>query len=103
MADHDNNIEEEENDVLEFGEVIELIDEDGKEVKFTYEASLEVDGKEYVVLLPEEQSGENEDSEEVVILRVEKGENGEDGLESIEDEEEEEKVFQEFLKTYESE
>jgi uncharacterized protein YrzB (UPF0473 family) len=102
MSNLEKNAEE-ENDLLEFGEVIELTDEEGNEVKFTYEASLEVDGKEYVVLLPQDQSSEDEDSEEVVILRVEKGENGEEGLESIEDDEEEEKVFQEFLKTYEEE
>lgn len=95
---------EEEVEFLEHGEVLELVDENGKEIKFTYEANLELEGNEYVVLLPQEQSEESDEmEEEVVILRVVQGENGEDILESIEDEEEEEAVFQEFLKNYEEE
>ena len=52
---------------------------------------VEVDGNEYVVLLPVEEA----DKGEVVIFRIE-GEGDDESYVSLEDEEEAEKVFQVF-------
>jgi uncharacterized protein YrzB (UPF0473 family) len=88
-------------------DIIELVDEDGNEVQFGYEATITMDGNDYVVLIPleaNEESDEDDDEyEEVVILKVEKGEDGEDSLVTIEDEEEEKKVFDTFYKQREEE
>jgi uncharacterized protein YrzB (UPF0473 family) len=45
-----------------------LTDEDGNEVEFEFLDLIELDGEEYVVLLPDDES---EDGGEVVILKVE--------------------------------
>ena len=91
--------------LIDNDDIIELVDEDGNEVKFGYEATITVDAQDYVVLLPiEESEDEDEDEfEEVVILKLGKTEDGEDCLLSIEDEEEEKKVFDEFFKQREEE
>jgi hypothetical protein len=74
--------------------------EDGNENKFVHIDTIELNGNEYVVLvqyteeLPEIE--DNEEEEEVVILKVEHGDNGEDSFVTIEDEEELGVVFQEF-------
>ncbi|MGI6779012.1 MAG: DUF1292 domain-containing protein [Acetivibrionales bacterium] len=79
-------------------DIIVMIDEDGNEEEFEFLDSIEMEGSEYVVLLPysEHETGEEEDEEEVVILRVEHDENGEDSYVNIEDEEELNTVFEEF-------
>lgn len=59
----------ENNEVLqdeELANILTLTDENGEEVNFEYLDSVELDGKEYLVLMPEE-----EDSNEIVILEVE--------------------------------
>ena len=45
--------------------ILTLTDENGEEVNFEYLDSVELEGKEYLVLMPEE-----EDSNEIVILEV---------------------------------
>lgn len=62
-------------------DVVELIDEDGKPVRFVIIANLEVDDQEYAILANEE------DEEEVVIFRVTE-EDEEFVFETIEDQEE---------------
>lgn len=84
-------------------EVIELIDEEGNEVKFTYEADFDFEGNEYVVLATVEQESDDEEYAEVVILKLKKSDDGEECLETIEDEKEGDRVFQEFLKLREEE
>ena len=58
----------ENNEILQEEEVniLTLTDENGEEVNFEYLDSVELEGKEYLVLMPEE-----EDSNEIVILEVE--------------------------------
>lgn len=58
----------ENNEILQEEEVniLTLTDENGEEVDFEYLDSVELDGKEYLVLMPEE-----EDANEIIILEVE--------------------------------
>ena len=78
-------------DFDELDNKIVLNDEDGNEVEFEFLDVVEVDGNEYVVLLPVEEA----DKGEVVIFRIE-GEGDDESYVSLEDEEEAEKVFQVF-------
>ena len=52
----------------ELDNIIILNDEDGNELKFEFLDLIEYSGEEYVILLPVE---EEEDADEVVILKVE--------------------------------
>ena len=83
MNEENNNVPEEELD-----NIIILNDENGEEVPFEFLDLIELDGEEYVVLLPVEDD-ENEDAEgEVVILKVEDTESEEEeSYVSVEDEE----------------
>lgn len=84
-------------------DVISLLDEEGKEHEFEIVDALELDGKEYLALVPlydESQAAESlEDSGELVILRVseEEDESGEQYLDAIESEEEYNKVAELFM------
>ncbi len=89
--------------MLENDEIIELIDEEGNEVKFTYEADFDFEGNEYVVLAPAEPEQEDEEYAEVVILKLKIGDDGQECLETIEDEKEGDRVFQEFLRLQDEE
>ncbi len=73
--------------MAEADDIVTLVDEDGGEHDFEVIDILEVDGKEYAILLPLEE-GEGE----AVILRIEAGEDGNEVLVDIEDDEEWEKV-----------
>lgn len=88
--------EENKNEFLdeEFDELdnkIILNDEEGNEIEFEFLDVVEVDEKEYVVLLPVEEA----DKGEVVIFRIEGSEEDESYV-SLDNEEEAEKVFQAF-------
>ena len=93
MDDNMNNNDEFEGmeDFDELDNKIILNDEDGNEVEFEFLDVVEVDGPEYVVLLPVEEA----DKGEVVIFRIE-GEGEDESYVSLEDEEEAEKVFEAF-------
>lgn len=85
-------------------DVVVLVDEDGEEVEFEHLDTIEMNGNEYVVLLPVGQEEEaEEDVDEVVILRIDHNENGEDSFITIEDEEELNHVFDEFKNRMEEE
>jgi len=85
-------------------DVVILVDENGDEVEFEHLDTIEMNGKEYVVLLPvEEEDEEESDTDEVVILKIEHNEKGEDSFISIEDEEELNLVFEEFRTRMEEE
>jgi uncharacterized protein YrzB (UPF0473 family) len=83
-------------------DILVLIDEDGEEKEFEYLDTIEMNGREYVVLIPpDEETEENynyRDEEEagVVIMRVIRGKDEEDSFESVDDEEELNSVFEEF-------
>ncbi len=89
MDENMNNDGFEEFDELD--NKIILNDEDGNEVEFEFLDVVELDGTEYVVLLPVEEAEKGE----VVIFRIE-GEGEDESYVSLEDEDEAERVFQAF-------
>ena len=94
---NNNNNQEEELD-----NIIVLNDENGEEVPFEFLDLIELDGEEYVVLLPVE---ENEtDSGEVVILKVEDTESEEEeSYVSVDDEKILNQVFEMFKEKFKDE
>ena len=94
-----NNSEEELAD-----NIIILNDENGEEARFEFLDLIELDNEEYVVLLPVEDT-ENEEPGEVVILRVEDSEEDSDteSYVSVDDEEVLNKVFQIFKDKFKNE
>jgi len=76
-------------------DVIVLIDETtGKEINFEFLCTVEYNGNEYVCLVPSEESEDEEEIDNVVILRIVKGKDDEEQLITIEDDEEYEAVFE---------
>lgn len=73
-------------------EVITLTDEDGEDHDFVFLDVIQVDEKEYAVLMPADGDGD-EDEDDAVILRMETDENGESALVAIEDDDEWQKVL----------
>lgn len=76
-------------------DVLVLMDEEGNETEFEYLDTVEMNDKEYVVLLPVQEE-ESEPAEEVLILKVEQDENGEDVFSSVDDEKELNEAFEKF-------
>ena len=91
----------EDNRMESGNEIIELIDENGKPVRFEHLMTVEYEGDPYVLLVPIDDV-EDVDEDEVVILRIEKGDDGEDAYVGIEDEELLEKVFERYLEIAEA-
>lgn len=87
--DMNKNMNEEEFDELD--NIVVLTDEDGNDVEFEFLDVVQVDEKEYVILLPVEEMEKGE----VVIFRID-GEGEEESYIGLEDEEEAEKVFKAF-------
>lgn len=79
-----------------------LIGEDGEEVEFEHLDTIELDGNEYVVLLPIDEQ-EDEEADEVVILKIEHISEDEDSFSTIDDEDELNRVFEEFKSRMEDE
>lgn len=97
--DERENISEEE----ELNNIIILNDENGEEVPFEFLDLIELDGEEYVVLLPVEEE-ETEDAGEVVILKVEDTESEEEeSYVSVDDEDVLNKVFAMFKEKFKDE
>ena len=83
--------------MAEEDQIIETVDENGKVVKFELFDIVEVDEKEYALLLP----ADEEDADEVVLMRITK--DGDEYLfETIEDDAEFEKVA-EYVENMEDE
>ena len=96
--DVNNNIPEEE----WLDNIIVLNYENGEEVPFEFLDLIELDGEEYVVLLPVEEDEEAEG--EVVILKVEDTDSEEEeSYVSVEDEEVLQKVFDMFKDKFKDE
>lgn len=91
MNDDFNETDELEEEFDEFENIIALTDEDGNEVEFEVLDFVELDGKEYLILLPVEEI----ENGEVVIFRVE-GEGDDETYIALDDEAEAEKVFLAF-------
>ncbi len=95
----ENNMTEEELD-----NIIILNDETGAEVKFEFLDLVELDGEEYVVLLPADEAENEEETGEVVILKVEGSESEEEeSYVSVDDEEVLNKVFEMFKEKFKDE
>lgn len=95
----ENNIPEEELD-----NIIVLNDETGAEVKFEFLDLVELDGEEYVVLLPADEAENEDEAGEVVILKVEASESDEEeSYVSVDDEEVLNKVFEMFKEKFKDE
>lgn len=83
--------------------IVELTDEDGVTTAFEYQATIEYEGSEYVVLMAPEEEDEAEDEGGVVIMKIEQDDKGEDIYVSLEDEEVLQKVFDLFLEQLDEE
>ncbi len=89
-------------DEEELDNVIVLNDEDGNEVNFEFLDLVELDGEEYVILLPTDES--EDEPGEVVILQVEDTDSeDEESYVSVEDEEVLNKVFEMFKEKFKDE
>ena len=66
-------------------DIVVLIGEDGEEVEFEHLDTVEMNGNEYVILLPLDE--QNEEIDEVVILKVDHNEDGEDAFVTVDNEE----------------
>jgi uncharacterized protein YrzB (UPF0473 family) len=86
-------------------DLVVLVDENGEEVEFEHLDTIEMNGSEYVVLLPasEEEDEDEQAADEVVILKIDHNENGEDSFVTVEEDEELEAVFEEFRSRMEEE
>ena len=81
---------------MERDNVVVLLDENDKELKFEHLMTLEYEGRDYVVLAPAEEM-EDIEMDEAVILRIDKDAEGNDVYTSLTDEEEIDKVFERYL------
>ncbi len=82
-------------------DIVVLIGEDGEEVEFEHLDTVEMNGNEYVILLPLDE--QDEEIDEVVILKVDHNEDGEDAFVTVDNEEELSEVFEEFKERMEEE
>ena len=99
MSENENNTPEMDE---ELDNIIVLNDEDGKEVQFEFLDLIELDSEEYVVLLPIEE--EEDETGEVVILKVEDTDSeDEESYVSVDDEEVLSKVFEIFKEKFKDE
>ena len=78
------------------GALITLTDEEGNEVEFEFLDVVEYEGEEYIVLIEND-----EDADEVVILKINTIDDETEDYVSIEDDELLENVFELFKKKYE--
>jgi uncharacterized protein YrzB (UPF0473 family) len=94
--------EENMNPELDESNIIYLNDENGNEVKFEFLDLIEYESEQYVVLLPAEDS--EDDSGEVVILKLEDSENeDEESYVSVDSEETLNAVFEIFKEKFKDE
>lgn len=92
MINNENITEEMENE----GALITLTDDTGKEVEFEFLDVIEYDSEEYIVLIEND-----EDADEVVILKINALDEETEEYVSIDDEEILQAVFDLFKKKYE--
>ncbi len=94
MAENNNNnmMEELENE----GMLITLTDDEGNEIDFEFLAVVEYENDEYIVLIEND-----EDADEVVILKINSLDEETEEYVSIDDEETLQKVFELFKEQYE--
>ena len=76
--------------------IVVLVDENGENVEFEHLDTIEMNGSEYVVLLPLEEGNDDGEVDEVIILKIERNDEGEDTFVTVEDEDILNEVFEEF-------
>lgn len=86
-----------ENEILNEEEesILTLTDEEGNEARFEYMDCIDYEGKEYLVLLPED-----EESDEIVILEVEPVDEENENYLAVEDEAVLDAVYQIFKEKF---
>ena len=82
--------------------IVILNDENGNEIRFEFLDLIEYDSEEYVVLLPVDEDGENEEGE-VVILKLEDAETDEESYVSVDDDDTLSAVFEIFKDKFKDE
>ncbi len=103
MVDKENgNPEFEDQDMeLDAENIVELVDDEGNEVKFEHLMTLEHKGRIYICLAPAEPM-EDVEEDELVIMRIEQDEDGNDFYTTIDSEEELNEVFEKYLEIAEA-
>ena len=98
--DEENFVDSEFNE--DESNIVILNDEDGNEIRFEFLDLIEYELEEYVVLLPVDEEGENDDGE-VVILKLEDSETDEESYVSVDDEATLSAVFEIFKDKFKDE
>lgn len=98
--DEENFVDSEFNE--DESNIVILNDEEGNEIRFEFLDLIEYDSEEYVVLLPVDDEGENDDGE-VVILKLEDSETDEESYVSVDDEATLSAVFEIFKDKFKDE
>ena len=102
MSEDVNNVPENIEEGEELDNIIVLNDEEGNEVEFEFLDLIEYEGESYVVLLPNDD--DEEDSGEVLILKLEDTDSEEEeSYVSVDDEEVLNKVFEIFKEKFKDE
>ena len=86
---------------MEREDIVELVDEDGNEVRFEHLMTLEHKGSAYICLVPVDPM-EDVEEDELVIMRIETDEDGNDVYATIEDDAELDEVFEKYLEIAEA-
>ena len=86
---------------LDAENIVELVDDDGNEVKFEHLMTLEHKGKVYICLAPAEPMDDVEE-DELVIMRIEQDDDGNDFYTTIDSEEELNEAFEKYLEIAEA-
>ena len=98
--DEENFVDSEFNE--DESNIVILNDEEGNEIRFEFLDLIEYESEEYVVLLPVDEDGENDDGE-VVILKLEDSETDEESYVSVDDEATLSAVFEIFKDKFKDE
>ncbi len=95
MAENFDNIPfEEENEVEEF--LVDLYDEDGNLQTVVHLDTVQVNGMDYVICIPYKENDDEDEVDEVFILKMEKDEKGENVLMPEDDDEVLDKAYELF-------
>ena len=86
---------------MEREDIVELVDEDGNDVRFEHLMTLEHEGRVYICLVPVDPM-EDVAEDELVIMRIETDEEGNDIYATIDDEAELDAVFEKYLEIAEA-
>lgn len=97
---NDNRFDDQELD-MDAENIVELVDDDGNELRFEHLMTLEHKGNVYICLAPAEPM-EDVAEDELVIMRIQQDADGNDFYTTIESEEELNEVFEKYLEIAEA-